>query len=60
MADGGDTKREHRKLHDPSREGDSTPALSKMQCEDDAQVNLDPVERQEWRGSGVCGSRHTD
>ena len=38
----------------------SKPQAASEQHRGDPQRNPGPVERGEWRGSGVCGDRHTD
>jgi hypothetical protein len=44
----------------PERE----PRPARLQGETDrqgqAEPQASPIERREWRGSGVCGDRHTD
>ena len=49
-------KREAEKESVPQRK----PRPARDPHRDDPQRKPGPIERGEWRGSGVCGDRHTD
>jgi len=42
------------------REQDAELHAARGQRRDEEKGKADPSERGEWRGSGVCGGRHTD
>lgn len=51
----------------PERHGQDEPREQRARGRDDAGRRHDdgerkpsPIERRDWRGSGVCGDRHTD
>jgi hypothetical protein len=58
--DRNDQRKPHEHGRDDPREQTARGASEAERHRDEAERKPSPIERRDWRGSGVCGDRHTD